>query len=81
MKNRDIQNWQERNGLILSDEMSFNKWELILRFGFTLEWDGTKWLLRIPRRTTLGEQIADRNTVLQLVSEKYLSGSKFLIGV
>jgi Predicted aminoglycoside phosphotransferase len=72
MKNRDIQKLAERNGLILSDEMSFNEMGIDFKVGFATDRDGTKWLLRIPRRTTLGEQIANEKRILQLVS-KYLS--------
>jgi macrolide phosphotransferase len=72
MKNRDIQKLAERNGLVLSDEMSFNEMGIDFKVGFATDRDGTKWLLRIPRRTTLGEQIANEKRILQLVS-KYLS--------
>ena len=72
MKNRDIQKIAERNGLFLSDEMSFNDMGIDFKVGFATDKDGTKWLLRIPRRTDLGEQIANEKRILQLVS-KYLS--------
>lgn len=72
MKNRDIQKLAERNGLFLSDEMSFNDMGIDFKVGFATDKDGTKWLLRIPRRTDLGEQIANEKRILQLVS-KYLS--------
>lgn len=72
MKNRDIQKLAERNGLILSNEMSFNDMGIDFKVGFATDKDGTKWLLRIPRRSDLGEQIANEKRILQLVS-KYLS--------
>ena len=72
MKNRDIQKLAERNGLFLSDEMSFNDMGIDFKVGFATDKDGTKWLLRIPRRTDLDEQIANEKRILQLVS-KYLS--------
>jgi macrolide phosphotransferase len=72
MKNRDIQKIAERNGLFLSDEMSFNDMGIDFKVGFATDKDGTKWLLRIPRRSDLGEQIANEKRILQLVS-KYLS--------
>ena len=40
MKNRDIQN-AERNGLILSDEMSFNEMRIDFKVGFATDRDGT----------------------------------------
>ncbi|EMS7282742.1 macrolide 2'-phosphotransferase Mph(G), partial [Escherichia coli] len=72
MKNRDIQKLAERNGLFLSDEMSFNDMGIDFKVGFATDKDGAKWLLRIPRRTDLDEQIANEKRILQLVS-KYLS--------
>ena len=72
MKNRDIQKLAERNGLFLSDEMSFNEMGIDFKVGFATDKDDTKWLLRIPRRADLGEQIANELRILQLVS-KYLS--------
>ena len=72
MKNKDIQKLAERNGLILSDEMSFNEMGIDFKVGFATDKDGKKWLLRIPRRVDLGEQIANEKRILHLVS-KYLS--------
>ena len=72
MKNRDIQKLAERNGLFLSDEMSFNEMGIDFKVGFATDKDGTKWLLRIPRRAGLGKQITNELRILQLVS-KYLS--------
>ncbi len=72
MKNKDIQKLAERNGLFLSDEMSFNEMGIDFMVGFATDKDDTKWLLRIPRRADIGEQIANEKRILQLVS-KYLS--------
>ena len=72
MKNKDIQKLAKRNGLFLSDKMSFNEMGIDFKVGFATDKDGKKWLLRIPRRVDLGEQIANELRILQLVS-KYLS--------
>lgn len=72
MKNKDIQKVAERNGLFLSDKMSFNEMGIDFKVGFATDKDGTKWLLRIPRRAGLGKQITNELRILQLVS-KYLS--------
>ena len=72
MKIRDIQNLASKNVLFLSDEMSFNEMGIDFKVGFATDTDGAKWLLRIPRRADLGEQIANEKLILQLVS-KYLS--------
>ena len=72
MKNKDIQKLAKRNGLFLSDKMSFNEMGIDFKVGFATDKDGTKWLLRIPRRAGLGEQITNELRILQLVS-KYLS--------
>ena len=72
MKNRDIQKIAERNGLFLSDKMSFNEMGIDFKVGLATDKDSTKWLLRIPRRAGLGKQITNELRILQLVS-KYLS--------
>src|SRR5690606_10974573 len=72
MSNSDIQHLAERNGLHLLDEMTFNEMGIDFKVGFATDTEGTKWLLRIPRRADLGPQIAKEKRILQLVS-KYLS--------
>jgi macrolide phosphotransferase len=72
MKNKDVQKLAEKHGLILSDEMSFNEMGIDFRVGFTVDTKGGKWLVRIPRRTDLGVQIATEKRILQLVS-RFLS--------
>lgn len=72
MNNKDIQKLAERNGLYLSEEMSFNEMGVDFRVGFAVDYKGNKWVLRIPRRSNLGNQIANEKRILQLVS-KFLS--------
>ena len=72
MSNEDIKKLAHRNGLSLTDEMSYNEMGIDFRVGFATDIDGAKWLLRIPRRSNLAEQISKEKRILQLVS-KYLS--------
>lgn len=68
MEKRAIQELAERNGLALADVMGFNEMGIDFKVGFAKAKDGSKWLLRIPRRADLGEQIAKEKRILQLVS-------------
>lgn len=72
MKNKDIQKLAERHGLMISDKMEFNEMGIDFKVGFAIDRDENQWLLRIPRRHGLGEQIAREKQILQLVG-KYLS--------
>lgn len=72
MTNKDIQKLAARHGLMLSDKMEFNEMGIDFKVGFATDADENQWLLRIPRRTGLGEQIAKEKRILQMVS-RYLS--------
>ena len=72
MENKEIQKLAEKHGLILSGNMIFNEMGIDFKVGFTTDSNGNQWLLRIPRRPGLGEQIAREKSILQLVSS-YLS--------
>ena len=72
MENNDIQKLAERHGLILSDQMNFNEMGIDFKVGFATDADENQWLLRIPRRPDLGDQIEKEKRILQLVSQ-YLS--------
>ncbi len=67
MKNKDIIKLAERHGLILSDKMNFNEMGIDFKVGFATDIQGNPWLLRIPRRPNLGEQIAQEKRILRLV--------------
>ena len=69
---RDIQKIAEEHGLLLTDEMKFNEMGIDFKVGFATDIDGKQWLLRIPRRNDLGEQIEKEKCILQLV-KKHLS--------
>lgn len=68
MNNKDIQQLAEKNGLFLSDDMSFNEMGIDFKVGFATDNKGDKWVLRIPRRSNLRDQIATEKRILQLVS-------------
>ncbi|MDQ8005913.1 MAG: Mph(E)/Mph(G) family macrolide 2'-phosphotransferase [Pedobacter sp.] len=72
MKIKDIQQLAKDHGLLLSEEMQFNEMGIDFKVGFATDLDGNQWLLRIPRRDNLGEQIATEKRILDLVS-KHLS--------
>ena len=70
--NRDIQKLAEEHGLQLSGEIKFNEMGIDFKVGFATDASKRNWVLRIPRRNGLGEQIANEKRILKLVS-KHLS--------
>jgi macrolide phosphotransferase len=72
MDKRDILILAQNHGLMLTGEMRFNEMGLDFKVGFVTDRAENRWLLRIPRRPDLGDQIAKEKRILQLVS-KYLS--------
>src|SRR5690606_2496205 len=69
MKNKDIQELAKGHGLNLMDHMEFNEMGIDFKFGFATDLDEALWVLGIPRRTGLGDQIAMEKTILQLVGD------------
>src|SRR5690606_5719287 len=69
---KEIQKLAERHGLLISDNLKFNEMGIDFKVGFATDRDDNQWLLRIPRRPGLGEQIDKEKRILQLVC-KYLS--------
>ncbi len=67
-----IQNLAEEHGLHLSGEMKFNEMGIDFKVGFATDREGQKWVLRIPRREGLGDQIASEKRILELAG-KHLS--------
>lgn len=68
----DIQKLAEEHGLQLTDEIRFNEMGIDFKVGFAFDIQGQQWLLRIPRRDDLGEQIEKEKRILQL-AKKHLS--------
>ena len=62
------------HGLRLGGEMVFNEMGIDFRVAFTTDTDGKKWVLRIPRREDLADQIEKEKEILNL-AQKHLSVS------
>ncbi|MBW3467036.1 Mph(E)/Mph(G) family macrolide 2'-phosphotransferase [Arthrospiribacter ruber] len=72
MTNDEIHNLAERHGLMLSGKIQFNEMGIDFKVCFAMDKEGNQWLLRIPRRSDLGEQIRKEKLILQLV-HRYLT--------
>lgn len=62
------------HGLELRGDMVFNEMGIDFRVAFATDTDGKKWVLRIPRREDLADQIEKEKRILNLV-KKHLSVS------
>lgn len=69
---KEIQALAVDHGLTLKNEISFNEMGIDYRIAFVEDVNGRKWVLRIPRREGLGEQIKKEKKILSLAS-KHLS--------
>lgn len=69
---KDIQILAEAHGLLLTQKMKFNEMGIDFKVGFAIDRSGQQWLLRIPRRNDMGEQIEKEKRILELV-KKHLS--------
>lgn len=67
MNHEEIINLAAEHGLRLRDEMSFNEMGADFRVVFATDVNGKKWVLRIPRREDLTEQIEHEKSILQFV--------------
>lgn len=69
MNPQDILKLAERNGLQLKDEMTFNEMGIDFKVCFATTLDGKPWVLRIPRRKDLGDQIEKEGKILSLAKQ------------
>lgn len=69
---KDIQILAEAHGLLLTEKMKFNEMGIDFKVGFAIDRSGQQWLLRIPRRNDMSEQIEKEKRILELV-KKHLS--------
>ncbi|CDS98980.1 MULTISPECIES: Mph(E)/Mph(G) family macrolide 2'-phosphotransferase [Sphingobacterium] len=69
---KDIQILAEEHGLLLTENIRFNEMGIDFRVGFAIDNKGQRWLLRIPRRNDMSEQIDKEKRILHLV-KKHLS--------
>lgn len=72
MKTKEIIEIAEKHGLLLNEEMSFNNMGIDFQVGFAKDRNGQQWVLRLPRRKNLIDQIRTEKNILELVSQ-YLS--------
>ncbi|WP_143960615.1 macrolide 2'-phosphotransferase [Litoribacter populi] len=72
MKNQDIITLAESHGLGLRNDITFNEMGIDFKVAFAKDLEGKPWVLRIPRREGLGEQIVQESKILDL-AKKHLS--------
>ncbi|ERJ58834.1 Mph(E)/Mph(G) family macrolide 2'-phosphotransferase [Sphingobacterium paucimobilis] len=63
---KDIQILALEHGLKISDDISINEMGIDFRVAFVKEVDGQNWVLRIPRRKDMIEQIQNESRILDL---------------
>lgn len=71
---KDIQILAEEHGLLLTENINFNEMGVDFKVGFALDTDGQEWLLRIPRREDMGEQIEKEKCILDFVKNRLSVG-------
>lgn len=64
-----IQKLAERHGLMIAGKVDFNEMGIDFRVGITKDLNGDPWLLRIPRRNGLQEQIEKEKRILSMVGQ------------
>lgn len=72
METQAVLKLANRHGLFLQEHITFNEMGIDFKVGFATDLEGTEWVLRIPRRSDLGKQIAQENKILTL-ARKHLS--------
>jgi len=72
MNTQDILNLAAKHGLQLNDNMTFNEMGIDFKVVFATALDGLPWVLRIPRRTDMGNRILEESKILAL-AKKHLS--------
>jgi macrolide phosphotransferase len=72
MNTQDILKLAARYRLHLKEEMTFNEMGIDFKVVFASAIDGIPWVLRIPRRTDMGDRILEESKILAL-AKKHLS--------
>ncbi|TXG77876.1 macrolide 2'-phosphotransferase [Candidatus Dojkabacteria bacterium] len=72
MKNKEILELAQKHGLSLSEDLKFNEMGIDFQVCFATDAQGKPWVLRIPRRSDLEDQIKKEKRILNL-ARKYLS--------
>ena len=73
MKRNDVLHLAASHGLQLCGDISFNEMGIDFKVAFATDINGEKWVLRIPRRGNLANQIEQEKKILNLVKNTYLS--------
>lgn len=66
MKNNEVLALAARHGLHITDDIHFNEMGIDFSVGFATGINGEKWVLRIPRRSDMAEQIRQEQHILRL---------------
>ena len=66
MEIKEIQKLAKEYGVSLTEKIRFNEMGVDFRVGFATDTNGKEWLIRIPRREDMGEQINNERKILQL---------------
>ena len=69
MKKNEIKALASRHDLYITDDIRFNEMGIDFSVGFAMDFDGKQWVLRIPRRSDMAEQIQRERNILQLAQE------------
>lgn len=69
MNNNDIIALAGKYGIQIVGDIVFNEMGIDFKVGFASDTNGRRWVLRIPRRKDLAEQIQREQRILQLVKE------------
>jgi macrolide phosphotransferase len=72
METQAVLTLANRHGLFLREHITFNEMGIDFKVGFARDLEGTAWVLRIPRRADLGNQIEQERKILML-AKKHLS--------
>lgn len=72
MKRNDVIHLAASHGLQLCGDIFFNEMGIDFKVAFATDINGEKWVLRIPRRENLADQIEQEKKILNLV-KKHLS--------
>jgi macrolide phosphotransferase len=72
LKNKEILELAQKHGLSLSEDLKFNEMGIDFQVCFATDAQGKPWVLRIPRRSDLEDQIKKEKRILNL-ARKYLS--------
>lgn len=66
MEIKEIQKLAKEYGVSLTEKIRFNEMGVDFRVGFATDTNGKEWLIRIPRREDMGEQINNERKIYSL---------------